>query len=91
MDKGTNNQDPSTYHKIDQTNTTDIAPNRLDNRTNKVIKTDNGCKIDSSQRGDWIYKRRRLRKQRLIMYKGTAKGYKIKEALAFQTGPEHKM
>ena len=54
MDKGTNNQDPSTYHKIDQTNTTDIAPNRLDNRTNKVIKTDNGCKIDSSRKENWI-------------------------------------
>ena len=82
VDKGTNNQDPSTFHKIDQSCTTEIAPNKLDGKTNQAIKIDSGCKVDSSQRGGWIYKYRKLRNQRLIVYKGTAKGIKIKEVLA---------
>ena len=73
MVKGINNKDPSTYHKVDQTSTTDNAPNWLDNKNNKVTKRDNDCKVDSLLKGNWIYKFLKPRKQRPIMYKETYK------------------
>ena len=82
VDKGTNNQDPSTFHKTDKTLTTEIALIKLDGKTKQAIKIDSDCKVDSSQRGGWIYNYRKLRNQRLIIHKGPAKGIKIKEVLA---------
>ena len=88
-DKEDNNQDPSTCHKIDLTSKTDRLPKWIDNKSNKVSRRDNGCKVDSSRKENWIYKFLKLRKQRPIMNKGTTKQYRIKEMLAYKTEPEH--
>ena len=91
MDKGTNSSDPTTNHQIDQTSITETAPNKLDSRINKATRIDNDCKIESSQREDWIYNYRKLRNPRLVMYKRTVKRNKNKVSQAYQTGSEPKM
>ena len=82
VDKETNNQDPSTCHKIDETLVAKIAPIKLNDKTNQAIRIDNDCKVDSSQKDDWNHNYRKLRNQRLILHKGSVKGVKIKEVLA---------
>ena len=90
-DKGTNNQDPTTNHRTDQISTVKIAPNKQDSRMHKAIKIDNGCKIDSSQKGDWTYKYRKQRNKRLVKHKGTTKGCKILGEPVHKVGTEHKV
>ena len=89
-DKEDNNQDPSTCHKIDLTSKPDRLPKWIDNKSNKVTRRDNGCKVDSSRKENWNFKFLKPRKQRPIMNKGTTKQYRIKGMLACNPEPEHK-
>ena len=78
MVKGTNNIDPTTNYRIDQTSMTEPTTNKLDSRINKATRIDNDCKVESSQRGDWTYNYHKQRNLRLVMYKGAIKGNKTK-------------
>ena len=89
-DKGTNSRGPTTDHKIDQTSTAKTALSKSDSRMHKATKTENDCKIDSSQKGDWTYKYHKQKNKRILNYYKTAKEYKTLEEQVHKVGSIHR-